>query len=94
MLNDATVASLGFSSSRTIYSKTCFNRPLKKNTKMGFKTDYRLLSLKSGQREHSAILSTLIKLPFVLKTFVLTIFEWSLNTGLSVCTTRISKEKN
>ena len=33
-------------------------------------------------REHSAILSTFIKLPFVFKTFVLSIFEWSLKTGL------------
>ena len=28
--------------------------------------------------EHSAILSTSIKLPFVIKIFVLSIFEWSL----------------
>ena len=28
------------------------------------------------QREHSAILSTFIKLPFVIKIFVLSIFEW------------------
>ena len=27
-------------------------------------------------REHSAILSTFINLPFVIKTFVLSIFEW------------------
>ena len=27
-------------------------------------------------REHSAILSTFIKLPFVFETFVLSIFEW------------------
>ena len=32
--------------------------------------------------EHSEILSTLIKLPFVIKIFVLPIFEWSYNTGL------------
>ena len=28
------------------------------------------------QREHSAILLTFIKVPFVIKTFVLSIFEW------------------
>ena len=28
------------------------------------------------QGEHSAILSTFIKLPFVIKFFVLSIFEW------------------
>ena len=48
------------------------------------------LSLNAGQRlqkaprEHSAILSTFIKLPFVFKTFVLSIFEWPLETGFTV----------
>ena len=32
----------------------------------------------------SAILSTFIKLPFVIKIFVLSIFEWPLKTGLTV----------
>ena len=32
------------------------------------------------QGEHSAILSTFIKLPFVIKSFVLSIFEWQLAT--------------
>ena len=36
------------------------------------------------QGEHSAILSTFIKLPFVLKTLVLSIFEWPLNTDFTV----------
>ena len=31
---------------------------------------------------HSVILLTLIKLPFVIKIFVLPIFEWPFNTGL------------
>ena len=35
--------------------------------------------------EHSAILLTFIKLPFVFKTFVLSIFEWPLKTGFTVC---------
>ena len=34
---------------------------------------------------HSAILSTFIKLPFVFKTFVLSIFERPLKTGFSIC---------
>ena len=34
--------------------------------------------------EHSAILSTFIKLPYVFKTFVLSIFEWPLKTGFTV----------
>ena len=34
--------------------------------------------------EHSAILSTFIKLPFVIKISVLSIFEWPLKTGFTV----------
>ena len=36
------------------------------------------------QREHSAILSTFIKLHFVIKIFVLSFFEWLLKTGFTV----------
>ena len=36
------------------------------------------------QWEHSAILSTFIKLPFVIKIFVLSIFEWPFYTGFTV----------
>ena len=36
------------------------------------------------QREHSAILLTFIKLPFSIKTFVLSIFKWPRKTGLTV----------
>ena len=36
------------------------------------------------QGEHSAILSTFIKLPFVVEIFVLSIFEWPLKTGFTV----------
>ena len=53
------------------YSKTCLKRLLKKNTKIGFQYQ---LSLNAGQKycrmlplEHSAILSTFIKLPFPLR---------------------------
>ena len=45
------------------------------------------LSLNAGQkysREHSAILSTFIKLPVVIKTFVLSILEWPFYTGFTV----------
>ena len=49
------------------YSKTCLKQPLKKKTKFGFQDQ---LLLNAGQkycrmlqREHSAILSTFIKLP-------------------------------
>ena len=36
------------------------------------------------QGEHSVILSTFIKLPFVIKIFVLSIFEWLFYTGFTV----------
>ena len=36
------------------------------------------------QGEHSAILSTFIKLPFVIKSFVLSIFEGPFYTGFTV----------
>ena len=37
------------------------------------------------QGEHSAKLSTSIKLPFSIKTLVLSIFKWPLKTGFTVC---------
>ena len=64
------------------YSKTCPKRPLKKKTKTGFQDP---LLLNAGQKycrmlqgEHSAILSTFIKLPFAIKTFVFSFIEWPL----------------
>ena len=61
------------------YSKTCLKQPLKKKTKNGFQGQ---LSFNAGQKycrmlqgEHSAILSTFIKLPFVINIFDLSIFE-------------------
>ena len=73
-----------------IYSRTRLKRPLKKNTKIGFQYQ---ISLDAGQMycrmlqgEHSAILSTFIKLPFVFKMFVLSIFKWPLKTGFTVIT--------
>ena len=70
-----------------IYSKTCLKRLLQKKTKIGFQD--RLL-LNAGQQycrmlhgEHSAILSTFINLLFVIKIFVLSIFEWPFKTGFT-----------
>ena len=37
-----------------------------------------------GEGEHSAILSTFIKLPFVIKIVVKSIFEWPLKTCFNV----------
>ena len=71
-----------------IYSKTCVKRPLSKRPKNGFQDQ---LSLNAGQKycrmlqgEHSAKLSTFIKLSFVIKIFVLFIFEWPFYTGFTV----------
>ena len=71
-----------------IYSKTYLKRSLIKKTKIGF---HDRLWLNAGQKycrmlqgEHSAILLTVIKLPFAIRTFVLTIFEWPLKTGFTV----------
>ena len=36
--------------------------------------------------EHSEILLVFIKLPFVFKTFVLSIFEWPIKTGTTLST--------
>ena len=65
----------------------------KEYQKLVFKTDYRLMQVKNIAeipREHSAILLTFIKLPFVLKTFVLSIFEWPLKTGSTAFTVLIN----
>ena len=42
------------------------------------------MQVKSIAGEHSAILSAFIKLPFVIKIFVLSIFEWVFYTGFTV----------
>ena len=41
-------------------------------------------SIAECSREHSAILLTFIKLPFVFMIFVLSFFEWPLKTGSTV----------
>ena len=76
---------------KTTKSKRSFPRPGKKgegeimlyskndhshnDRKLIFKTNYRLMQVKNIA-EHSAILWIFIKLPFVIKIFVLSIFEW------------------
>ena len=69
-----------------VYSKTCVKWPLSKRQKIGFQDQ---LSLNAGQKycrmlQHSAILSTFIKLPFVIKIFVSSTFEWPFYTGFTV----------
>ena len=69
-----------------VYSKTCDKQPLSKRPKNGFQ--YPLL-FNAGQKycrvlqgEHSAILSTFIKLPFVIKVIVLSILSGCFTQGL------------
>ena len=63
------------------YSKTCVNRLLSKRPKIGFQDQ---LSLNADQGEHSAILLPFIKLPFVNKIFVLSIFQWPFCKGITI----------
>ena len=70
------------------YSKTCVKQPLSKRQKIGFRDQ---ISLNAGQKycrllqgEHSAKLLTFIKLPVVIKIFVLSTFEWPFYTGFTV----------
>ena len=72
----------------SIYSKTrSVKRPLSRRPKIVFQYQ---LSLNAGQKycrmlgEHSAVLLAFIKLPFVIKIYVLSIFEWPYYTGFTV----------
>ena len=54
---------------------------------MFFKTDYPLMQAKVLQNAPKGAFCNIfdfIKLPFVFKTFVLSIFEWPLKTGFTV----------
>ena len=65
---------LGKYPQKIFYSKPAFSS---QDQRLLFKTDYPLMHIKNiAPREHSAILSTCIKLPSVFKTFVFPIFEW------------------
>ena len=70
------------------YIKTYLKRPPKKKTKNWFSRPIiaycRSKVLQNAPSKHSAILLTFIKLPFVFKTFILSIFEWLLKTGFTV----------
>ena len=60
-------------------------KPLKKEDQLSLNAGQKYCRMLQG--EHSAILSTCIKLPFVIKIFVLSLFEWLLKTGFTVLTT-------
>ena len=73
----------------------CKTATPQKDRKLFFKTNYRLMQVKNiaecSKGEHSAILSTFIKLPFVMKIFILSIFEWftvyqTIFVSICVCT--------
>ena len=72
------------------YSKTCVKQPLKKKTKNWLSRPIiarcRSKVLQNAPRalEHYAVPLTFIKLPFVIKIFVLSFFEWLLKTGFTV----------
>ena len=73
-----------------MYSKIYVKRPLSKRPKNGFQDQ---LLLSAGQKycrmlqdEHSAILSTCIKLPIVIKIFVLSIVVAFLHMFFCTCT--------
>ena len=69
--------------------KDCrMTRRKKRRPKIGFQDQ---LPLNAGQKycrmlqgEHSAILLTCIKLPYIIKIYVLSICEWPLKTGFTV----------
>ena len=82
---------------RPITVKPVKNGHSQKDNKMVFKTNYRLMLVKSiaecskGSMQNApkgafcnALLLTFIKLPVVIKTFVLSIFEWPFYTGFTV----------
>ena len=82
-----------------LYSKTlCKRTDIKKteNDRLSLNAGQKYcrmlpLKLNAGQKyckmlqgEHSAMLSTFIKLPFVIKNFVLSIFEWPFYTDFTI----------
>ena len=76
-----------------MYNKTCVKRSPSKNKNW---VSQDLLSLNAGQkycRMHSAILLTFIKLPFVVKIFVLSILEWPFYTGYAYIGSHAQKNR-
>ena len=77
---------LAYSNINGKYSKTCVKWPISKRPKLVFKTN---ISHNAGQkycRMQNEILWTFNKLPFVIKIFILSIFEWLFYTGFTVPT--------
>ena len=68
-----------------ILSKTCRKRPLQKEDQLSLNAGQKYCRMLLGA--FCKILSTFIKLPFVIKIFILSSFEWLLKTGFTVLTT-------
>ena len=71
-----------------MYRKTCVQRALLKRLKIGFQDRLSLNARKKYCRmlhaEHYTILSTFVKVSFVIKTFDSSIFEWPFYPGFTV----------
>ena len=76
-----------------VYSKICLKRPLKKKTNNWYPRPIIIRSkvLHNAPREAFCKNFEFIKLPFVIKIFVLSIIEWPLKTGFTVKYTCICK---
>ena len=72
----------------TIQQNLCKTATLKKRPQIGFQDQFSLNAdqkyCRMLQGEHSAILSTFIKLLFGIKNFILSTFEWPFYTGFTV----------
>ena len=69
-------------------SKTCLKQPLKKKTKIGFKTDYRLMQVKSiAECSNGSLLQYFppsLSYHLSLRSLFCLFFEWPLKTGFTV----------
>ena len=67
----------------TLYSKTSVKWPFPKRLQIGFQDE---LSLNEGRKYCRMLprLLTIIKLPFVIKNFILSFFEWPYYTSFTV----------
>ena len=72
VLNSLLLTKTYIVSTQKNYSKTCVKRPPSKRPKLGFKTNYCLMQVKS------------IAKCYHLSKFVLSIFEWPFYTGFTV----------
>ena len=84
------------------YSKTCVKLPLSKRPKIGFQDQLKINAgekycrmLKEEQGQHSAILCTVIEIPFVIKIFVVPrLFEEKQGDIVHIVTTSVTQPIN